>query len=205
VSPGLTSEIAALTLEHITLVLIAMAMAIALAVPAGVLITRRARWRPWVVGFANVMQTIPSLALFGFLIPVPLIGGIGKRTAIVALVVYALLPILRNTLAGILGVDPAVRESAVAMGMTGQQILWRVEIPLAARMILAGIRVATVTTIGTATIAAAIGGGGLGVFIFRGIASVDTAQILAGAIPAACMALAADGALGWIERRSQHF
>jgi osmoprotectant transport system permease protein len=147
------------------------------------------------------MQTIPSLALFGFLIPVPLIGGIGKRTAIVALVLYALLPIMRNTLVGILGVDAAVRESAVAMGMTGRQILWRVELPLAARTILAGIRVATVTTIGTATIAAAIGGGGLGVFIFRGIASVDSAQILAGAVPAAGIALAADGALGWVERR----
>jgi osmoprotectant transport system permease protein len=198
---SLASEIAALSLEHLTLVLISMIIAIAVAVPAGILITRHARWRPWVMGFANVMQTIPSLALFGFLIPVPLIGGIGKRTAIVALVLYALLPILRNTLVGILGVDPAVRESAVAMGMTGRQLLWRVEVPLAARMILAGIRVATVTTIGTATIAAAIGGGGLGVFIFRGIASVDSAQILAGAIPAAGIALLADGGLGWVERR----
>jgi len=198
---GLASEVAELTVEHLTLVLISMAIAIAVAVPVGILITRRSAWRPWVMGFANVMQTIPSLALFGFLIPVPLIGGIGKRTAIVALVLYALLPILRNTLVGILGVDGAVRESAVAMGMTGRQLLWRVELPLAARTILAGIRVATVTTIGTATIAAAIGGGGLGVFIFRGIASVDTTQILAGAVPAACIALAADGALGWVERR----
>ena len=198
---GMTAEIAQLTLEHLTLVLVSMAIAIAVAVPAGILITRRAAWRRWVLGFANVMQTIPSLALFGFLIPVPLIGGIGKRTAIVALVLYALLPILRNTMVGILGVDAAVRESAVAMGMTVRQILWRVEMPLAARTILAGIRVATVTTIGTATIAAAIGGGGLGVFIFRGIASVDTTQILAGAVPAACIALAADGALGWVERR----
>jgi len=198
---SLASEIAALSLEHLTLVLISMIIAIAVAVPAGILITRHARWRPWVMGFANVMQTIPSLALFGFLIPVPLIGGIGKRTAIVALVLYALLPILRNTLVGILGVDPAVRESAVAMGMTGRQLLWRVEVPLAAHMILAGIRVATVTTIGTATIAAAIGGGGLGVFIFRGIASVDSTQILAGAVPAACIALLADAGLGWIERR----
>jgi len=196
-----TSEIGQLTLEHLTLVLVSMAVAIALALPAGILITRRDAWRPWVLGFANVVQTVPSLALFGFLIPVPLIGGIGKRTAIVALVLYALLPILRNTLAGILGVDSAVRESAIAMGMTGGQLLWRVELPLAARTILAGIRVATVSTIGTATIAAAIGGGGLGVFIFRGIASVDTAQILAGAVPAACIALAADGALGLIERR----
>ncbi len=194
-------EIAELTLDHLTLVLIAMALAIAVAVPAGILITRRARWRPWVMGFANVMQTIPSLALFGFLIPVPIIGGIGKRTAILALVLYALLPVLRNTMVGILGVDPAVRESAVAMGMTNRQLLWRVEIPLAARTILAGIRVATVTTIGTATIAAAIGGGGLGVFIFRGIASVDTTQILAGAVPAAGIALLADAGLGWVERR----
>jgi osmoprotectant transport system permease protein len=198
---GLASEIAQLTLEHLTLVVVAMSIAIAVAVPAGVFITRRVAWRAWVVGFANVMQTIPSLALFGFLIPVPWIGGIGKRTAIVALVLYALLPILRNTMVGILGVDPAVRESAVAMGMTGRQLLWRVEMPLAARTILAGIRVATVTTIGTATIAAAIGGGGLGVFIFRGIASVDSTQILAGAVPAACIALAADGVLGWVERK----
>ncbi|MFN7995533.1 MAG: ABC transporter permease [Bryobacteraceae bacterium] len=198
---GLGGEILDLTLDHLTLVLVSVAIAISLAVPGGILITRRARWRPWLVGFANVMQTIPSLALFGFLIPVPFIGGIGKRTAIVALVLYALLPILRNTMVGILGVDPAVRESAIGMGMTGRQLLWRVEIPLAARTILAGIRVATVTTIGTATIAAAIGGGGLGVFIFRGIASVDTTQILAGAVPAAMIALLADGLLGWAERR----
>ena len=148
-----------------------------------------------------MMQTVPSLALFGFLIPIPLIGGIGRRTAILALVLYALLPVLRNTLAGILGVDQAVRESAVAMGMTGRQILWEVELPLASRTILAGIRVATVTTIGTATIAAYIGGGGLGVLIARGLASVDSAQILAGAIPAACIALLAEGGLGWVERK----
>ena len=157
-SSALASEVSQLALEHLTLVLVSMAMAIAVAVPAGILVTRRAGWRPGVMGFANVMQTIPSLALFGFLIPVPLIGGIGKRTAIVALVLYALLPILRNTLVGITGVDAAVRESAVAMGMTGRQLLFRVEIPLAAPTILAGIRVATVTTVGTATIAAAIGG-----------------------------------------------
>jgi len=198
---GLASEVAELTVEHLTLVLISMAIAIAVAVPAGILITRRAAWRPWVMGFANVMQTIPSLALFGFLIPVPLIGGIGKRTAIVALVLYALLPILRNTLVGILGVDAAVRESAIAMGMTSGQLLWQVELPLAAPIILAGIRIATVTTIGTATIAAAIGGGGLGVFIFRGIASVDTTEILAGAVPAAMLALISDGGLSWIEKR----
>ena len=147
------------------------------------------------------MQTVPSLALFGFLIPLPLIGGIGKHTAIVALVLYALLPVLRNTLTGILGVDPAVRESAIAMGMTGRQLLFEVELPLAARTILAGVRVATVTTIGTATIAAAIGGGGLGVFIFRGLASVDSTLILAGAVPAALIALLADGGLGWVEKK----
>src|SRR5712692_2173550 len=199
--PGLWQDIIDLTTEHFVLVLAAMAIAAAIGIPLGILLTRRAGLQGWVLGLANVLQTVPSLALFGFLIPIPLIGGIGKRTAIVALVLYALLPILRNTLVGILGVDPAVRESAVAMGMTGRQLLWQVEIPLAARTILAGVRVATVTTIGTATIAAAIGGGGLGVFIFRGIASVDTTQILAGAIPAALMALISDGGLGWIERK----
>jgi osmoprotectant transport system permease protein len=197
---GLTGEIVDLTLEHLVLVGVAMSIATAIAIPVGVLLTRRAPLRRWVLGFANVMQTVPSLALFGFLIPIPLLGGIGKRTAIVALVMYALLPILRNTLAGILAVDPAVRESAVAMGMTGRQLLWRVEMPLAVRTILAGVRVATVTTIGTATIAAAIGGGGLGVFIFRGLSSVDTTLILAGALPAALIALLADGGLGWLER-----
>jgi osmoprotectant transport system permease protein len=198
--PGLANELLELTGEHMILVLLAMAFALAIGVPGGILLTRRAALRPWTLGFANIMQTIPSLALFGFLIPVPFIGGIGKRTAIVALVLYALLPILRNTMVGILGIDPAVRESAIAMGMTGRQMLWQVELPLAARTILAGIRVATVTTIGTAAIAAAIGGGGLGVFIFRGIASVDTVQILAGAVPAALLALLADGGLGWIEK-----
>jgi osmoprotectant transport system permease protein len=147
------------------------------------------------------MQTVPSLALFGFLIPLPFLGGIGKHTAIVALVLYALLPILRNTLTGILNVDPSVRESAIAMGMTGSQLLWEVELPLATRTILAGLRIATVTTIGTATIAAAIGGGGLGVFIFRGLASVDTTLLLAGAVPAALIALAADRGLEWVEQR----
>jgi osmoprotectant transport system permease protein len=195
------TEIWDLTLEHISMVLIAVGIASGLGIALGIALTRRPGLRRWVLGFAGVMQTVPSLALFGFLIPIPLIGGIGKRTAILALVLYALLPVLRNTLTGILGVDAAVRESAVAMGMTDRQILWEVELPLASRTILAGVRVATVTTIGTATIAAAIGGGGLGVFIFRGLASVDSAQILAGAIPAACIALAAEGGLGWVERK----
>ena len=199
--PGLSSDIIDLTIEHVFIVVIAMVIAIAISVPAGIMLTRRASLRPWTLGFANIMQTIPSLALFGFLIPVPLIGGIGKQTAIVALVLYALLPILRNTMTGILAVDPAVRESAIAMGMTGGELLRQVEVPLAARTILAGIRIATVTTIGTATIAAAIGGGGLGALIFRGIASVDTTLILAGAIPASILALLADGGLGWIEKR----
>ena len=197
----LAREIMDLTLEHLVLVGIAMGIAVAVAIPAGILLTRRAPLQRWVLGFANVMQTVPSLALFGFLIPLPFIGGIGKHTAIIALVLYALLPVLRNTLTGILGVDPAVRESAVAMGMTGRQLLFEVELPLAARTILAGVRVATVTTIGTATIAAAIGGGGLGVFIFRGLASVDSTLILAGAVPAALMALLADGGLGWVEKK----
>jgi osmoprotectant transport system permease protein len=198
---GLANEILELTAEHLTLVLSAMAVAIVLGVSSGILLTRRAGLRRWLLGFASVVQTIPSLALFGFLIPIPLIGGIGKRTVIVSLVLYALLPILRNTFVGIASVDPAVRESAVAMGMTDGQLLRQVELPLAAHTILAGIRVATVATIGTATIAAAIGGGGLGVFIFRGVASVDTTQILAGALPAAVIALLADGGLGWIERK----
>jgi len=198
---GLMGELLELTLEHVELVSVAMAIATAMAIPAGILLTRREALRRWVLGFANIMQTVPSLALFGFLIPLPFIGGIGKHTAIVALVLYALLPILQNTLAGILGVDRAVRESAIAMGMTGRQLLWLVELPLAARTILAGVRVATVITIGTATIAAAIGGGGLGVFIFRGLASVDTKQILAGAVPAALIALAADKGLSWVEQK----
>jgi osmoprotectant transport system permease protein len=197
----LWSEIAALSLDHLQLVASAIAIAAVVAWPAAVLLSRRAALRRWVIGFANLAQTIPSLALFGFLLPLPLIGGIGKRTAIVALALYALLPMLRNTLVGILGVDRTVRELAVAMGMTGRQILWQVELPLAAPSILAGLRIATVATIGGATIAAAIGGGGLGVFIFRGIAMLDTPTILAGAIPAAAMALAADEGLEWIERR----
>jgi len=200
-SSALARDILDLTLEHLFLVSLSMGIAAALAIPAGILLTRRMFLQRWVLGFANVMQTVPSLALFGFLIPLPFLGGIGKHTAIVALVLYALLPILQNTLTGILSVDPAVRESAVAMGMTGRQLLWEVELPLATRTILAGLRIATVTTIGTATIAAAIGGGGLGVFIFRGLASVDTTLLLAGAVPAALIAVAADRGLEWVEQK----
>ena len=195
---GLESEILQLSLEHVELVLITVLIAAAVALPASVALARRAGIRRWAMGFANLAQTIPSLALFGFLLPVT---GIGKPTAILALWLYALLPILRNSITGILGVDPAVRESAVAMGMTRRQILWQVELPLAAPSIVAGLRIATVTTIGTATIAAAIGGGGLGVFIFRGISMVDTRTVLAGAIPAAALALLADEGLEWMERR----
>jgi osmoprotectant transport system permease protein len=199
--PDLAHDILRLTAEHLLLVAIALGVAVALGVPLGIAVARQPALRRWLLGFASVMQTIPSLALFGFLIPIPFIGGIGQRTVIVALVLYALLPILRNTFVGIAGVDAAVCESAVAMGMTDGQLLWQVQLPLAARTIMAGIRVATVTTIGTATIAAAIGGGGLGVFIFRGVASVDSALILAGAVPAALLALLADGGLAWIERK----
>jgi osmoprotectant transport system permease protein len=198
---ALARDIFDLTLEHLFLVSVSMGIATAFAIPAGILLTRRTSLQTWVLGFANVMQTVPSLALFGFLIPLPFLGGIGKHTAIVALVLYALLPILRNTLIGILSVDPAVRESATAMGMTGRQLLWEVELPLATRTILAGLRIATVTTIGTTTIAAAIGGGGLGVFIFRGLASVDTTLLLAGAVPAALIAVAADRGLEWVEQK----
>jgi len=201
VNSQLASEIATLSLDHLELVLITIAIAAAAGLPIAVVLSRRGAARRWVLGFANIAQTIPSLALFGFLIPLPAIGGIGKRTAIIALCLYALLPILRNTLLGILGVDAAVRESAVALGMTTRQILWQVELPLAAPSIIAGLRIATVATIGTATIAAAIGGGGLGVFIFRGISMVDSRTVLAGAVPAAVMAVLADEALEWIERR----
>ena len=187
--------------EHLVLVFSAILIASAIAIPAGLLLASSPRARLWALAVANIGQTIPSLALFGFLIPIPFIGGIGQHTAILALVIYALLPILRNTVTGILGVDPVIRDSAVAMGMTRAQILRMVELPLAAPTIIAGLRIATVTTIGTATIAAAIGAGGLGVFIFRGIASVDKLQILAGAIPAALLALAADGLLGHLEKR----
>jgi osmoprotectant transport system permease protein len=195
------AEILEATANHLSLVLIAMAFAIAIGVPLGMFIVHRAAWRNLALGLASIFQTIPSLALFCFLIPVPFIGGIGRRTAIVALVLYALLPILRNTYVGLTGIDPAVLEAAEAMGMTQSQMLWRVRLPLAQSVILAGIRTATIITIGVATIAAAIGAGGLGTFIFRGVAMVSDAVILAGAIPAALLAIVADLFLGWLERR----
>jgi osmoprotectant transport system permease protein len=205
VPAGILRELVELTVEHLWLVLLSVAIAGSVAIPSGIALTRRPWLRPWLLGFANVVQTIPSLALFGFLIPIPLLGGIGQHTAIIALILYALLPMLRNTVTGILGVDPFVRDSAVALGMTNRQILWEVELPLAAPTILAGVRVATVTTVGTATIAAAIGAGGLGVFIFRGLAAVDSTLLLAGAVPAALMAVAADRGLEWVEHKfSRH-
>jgi osmoprotectant transport system permease protein len=194
-------EIWAATREHLTLVFIAMLIAVAIALPLGMFIVGRPRLQSIALGLANIFQTIPSLALFGFLIPIPFLGGIGTRTAVVALVLYALLPILRNTCVGLSGVDPVVLEAAEAMGMTERQILFRVRVPLARGVLIAGIRTSTVITIGVATIAAAIGAGGLGVFIFRGVAMVSNAVILAGAIPAALLALAADYLLGWLERR----
>jgi osmoprotectant transport system permease protein len=186
--------------EHLWLVFISTLIAVTIGIPTGILLTRKKSLRSPVLGIANVMQTIPSLALFGFLIPLPFIGGIGARTAIVALVLYSLLPIIRNTVTGILGVDPNVREAAVAMGMTGRQVLWQVELPLAMSVILTGVRVALVIAIGVTTIAAAVGAGGLGVFIFRGIRQFDNNLLLAGAVPAALLALTADFVLGLVER-----
>lgn len=194
-------EIVRLLGEHVVLVLVAVSVAVAIGLPLGVAATRNRRLERPILGAASVLQTIPSLALFGFLIPLPFVGGVGARPAIVALTLYALLPIARNAYAGIRSVEPALIEAARGMGMTDRQLLLRVELPLSAGVILAGIRVATVVSVGVATIAAAIGAGGLGVFIFRGIAMVDNVVILAGALPAALLALAADGILGIVERR----
>lgn len=195
------SDILSHIAQHGWLVLISIAIAIVIALPVGILITRKKSLRAPVLGIANVMQTIPSLALFGFLIPLPFIGGIGPRTAIVALVFYALLPIIRNTVTGILGVDANVREAAVAMGMTDRQVLFKVELPLAMSVILTGVRVAVVITIGVAIIAAEVGAGGLGEYIFRGLRLNDNRLLLAGAVPSAAMALAADFGFNLIEKR----
>src|ERR1700737_1967254 len=194
-------EILEATANHLTLVMIAMAFAIAIGVPLGMLIVHRPTLRNFALGLASIFQTIPSLALFGFLIPTPFLGRIGRPSPTVARVLYALPPIPRTTSVGPTGIDPAVLEAAEAMGMTQSQILWRVRLPLARAVILAGIRTATIITLGVATIAAAIGAGGLGTFIFRGVAMVSDAVILAGAIPAALLAIAADLLLGWLARR----
>jgi len=195
------AEIIERTTQHLILVGIAIIFAILIGVPLGIVLTRNPRLSQPILGFANVMQTIPSLALFGFLIPIPFIGGIGDRTAIVAITLYSLLPIIQNTYVGITNVDPAVLEAGKAMGMTPKQLLTQVEIPLSLNIILAGIRVASVIAIGLGTIAAAIGAGGLGVLIFRGLATVNNQLLLAGAIPAAILALFIDLALGKLEKR----
>ncbi len=187
--------------EHLFLVAIAITIATTVGIPLGILITRKPQLSSAILGVANILQTVPSLALFGFLISVPIIGGIGAVPAIFALTLYALLPIIRNTYTGIVGVDPAIREAGRGMGMTDWQLLSQVEIPLAMGVILAGVRVSTAISVGTATIAAAIGAGGLGALIFQGISMVNNQLILAGAVPAAAIALIADGAIGWLEHQ----
>jgi osmoprotectant transport system permease protein len=194
------SELLLLIGQHVKLVAVAIVVAVVIGVPVGILLTRHRALRGPVLGIANIMQTIPSLALFGFLIPLPFIGGIGTRTALVALVLYSLLPIIRNTVTGILNVEPSVREAAVAMGMTDSQVLRQVELPLAMGVIVTGIRVATVISVGVTTIAAAVGAGGLGVYIFRGLRQYDNNLLLAGALSAALLALLADFSLGFVER-----
>jgi len=194
-------EVLDLTAEHLWLVGASITLAVFIGIPFGILITRWPVLSKPVLGGANIIQTVPSLALFGFLLPAPWIGARADRIAILALILYALLPLIRNTYTGISGVDPAVVEAGRGMGMTDSQLLWQVELPLALSVIIAGVRVATVLSIGLATIAAAIGAGGLGEFIFRGLAMVNNQVILAGAIPAAALAILADTSLGWLEKR----
>ena len=194
-------QVLELTWEHVFLVGISILLAVLAGIPLGIMIARWPKWNKPVLGFANIIQTIPSLALFGFLLPVPWLGERVERLAILALTLYALLPVIRNTYTGIRGVDPAVVEAGRGMGMTDRQLLMQVELPLALSVILSGVRVAVVMLVGLATIAAAIGAGGLGEFIFRGLAMVNNQLILAGAIPAAILALSADVGLGWLERR----
>jgi osmoprotectant transport system permease protein len=195
------TQVAELTLEHLWLVSLSTLLAMLIGIPLGILIAHRPRLNKPVLASANIIQTIPSLALFGFLLPVPWLGDRADRLAILALTLYALLPIIRNTYTGIRGVDPAVVVAGRGMGLTESQLLFQVELPLAVSVILSGVRVAVVISVGLATIAAAIGAGGLGEFIFRGLAMVDDRVILAGAIPAAILALAADLGVGWLERR----
>ena len=195
------AEFLALLLRHVFLVGVSTSVAIAIGVPLGIAAARRPRLGAPIVWFANVVQTIPSLAMFGFLLPVPLVGGVGARAALVVLILYGVLPIVRTTIAGLKGIDPSIREAGTAMGMTPRELLRQVELPLALPSIVAGIRVAAVVGVGSATIAAAIGAGGLGEYIYRGLSMVDTTMILAGAIPAAALALAVDGSLLWLERQ----
>ena len=195
------TQVLELSLEHLWLVGISTILAMLVGIPLGIAIAHRPRLNKPVLASANIIQTIPSLALFGFLLPVPWLGDRAERLAILALTLYALLPIIRNTYAGIKGVDPAVVEAARGMGLSNSQLLFQVELPLAMSVILSGVRVAIVISVGLATIAAAIGAGGLGEFIFRGLAMVDDRVILAGAIPAAALALVADVGVGWLEKR----
>jgi len=197
------TQVVDLTLEHLWLVGVSTFLAMLIGIPLGILIAHRNRVSKPVLAGANIIQTIPGLALFGFLLPVPWLGARADRLAILALTLYALLPIIRSTYEGIRGVDPAVIEAGKGMGLTESQLLFQVELPLAVSVILSGVRVAAVISVGLATIAAAIGAGGLGEFIFRGLAMVDNRVILAGAIPAAILALLADFGVGWLERRLQ--
>jgi osmoprotectant transport system permease protein len=194
-------ELATLLGQHVLLVAGSTLVAVALGVPLGVFAARRPRLAAPLMAVASIVQTIPSLAMFGFLLPVPLVGGVGARAALVVLILYGLLPIVRTTIAGLRGLDPAIREAGVAMGMTARELLRQVELPLALPSIVAGVRVAAVVGVGSATIAAAIGAGGLGEYIYRGLSMVDTTVILAGAIPAAALALAVDGSLLWLEKQ----
>src|SRR5512138_3877876 len=194
-------ELATLTAEHVMLVAVSTTIAVAIGVPLGIFATHRPRIASPLVGLANIVQTVPSLAMFGFLLPVPLIGGVGARAALAVLVLYGLLPIVRSTIVGITTIDPSIRLAGVAMGMTPRELLRHIELPLALPSIVAGIRVAAVVGVGSATIAAAIGAGGLGQYIYRGLSMVDSTVILAGAIPAALLALIVDGSLLWLERR----
>jgi len=195
------AELAGLLAQHVLLVTVSTFIAVAIGVPLGIWAARRPRLSSPVIGLANIVQTVPSLAMFGFLLPVPLIGGVGARAAIVVLILYGLLPIVRTTITGITGIDPAIREAGIAMGMTRRELLRLVELPLALPSIASGIRVAAVVGVGSATIAAAIGAGGLGEYIYRGLSMVDSTVILAGAVPAALLALAVDGGLLWVERQ----
>ena len=197
------SEFEALFLQHVVLVVASTMVAIATGVPIGVLAARRPRIGAPIVWLANVVQTIPSLAMFGFLLPLPFVGGLGARVAIFVLILYALLPIIRTTAAGLRGIDRALIEAGTALGMTPGQLLRQVELPLAIPSIVAGIRVAAVIGVGTATIAAAVGAGGLGEYIFRGLSMVDPTVILAGAVPAALLALGVDGLLLRSSARSE--
>ena len=191
------AELAARLGQHIMLVAISTSVSAALGVPLGIFSAHRPRIGAPLVAAANVVQTVPSLAMFGFLLPVPLLGGVGARAALIVLSLYGLLPVLRTTIAGINGIDRSIREAAIALGMTPRDLLWRVELPLAMPSIVAGIRIAAVVSVGSATIAAAIGAGGLGEYIYRGLSMVDSTVILAGAIPAALLALLVDGGL-WL-------